>query len=114
MLKNPLKSIRNVFVSHDELTQFRHAGRNATAAAVANMALDVVKSGGVWTVGELADLLVGPDWRNDTKGRKLSDYIGIYLITAWKRGDVARAEIHQRPDQGRPSIVRYAANWKDL
>lgn len=84
------------------------AGRGKAPVAIAHMALDVVKAGGIWSPNELTKHLLG------VHDQKAADYINLYLRNAWKRGDIARAEIHQRGDQGRPSAVRYAADWRAL
>ncbi|MEY4863782.1 MAG: hypothetical protein RLZ51_1877 [Pseudomonadota bacterium] len=84
------------------------AGRGKSHGKIAQMAVEVVKAGGVWSAKELVEYLLGA---ND---KKAADYVSIYLQVAWKRGEVARGEVHQRPGQGRPSVVRYAADWRVL
>lgn len=79
-------------------------------ADIANEAVQVVLSGGAWTAPELADRLC-----HDASLRtKAANYIATYLKSSFLRGLIARAEIHQSPDQQRPSLVRYAADWRDL
>lgn len=83
-------------------------GRGKEHRIVAKMALDVVRSGGVWSPNDLCEHLIG------AYDKTVVDYIAVYLRSAWKSGTVSRAEVHQRGDQGRPSLVRYAADWRAL
>lgn len=94
---------------HEPVPPTMHlAGRGKDRLDVAHMALGVVRAGGVWTARGLCEHLLG------TADKAATDYINTYLNLAWKRGDLARAEVHQRPGQGRPSVVRYAADWRLL
>lgn len=79
-------------------------------ANIANEAVQVVLSGGAWTAPELADRLC-----HDVSLRiKAANYIGSYLKSQFLRGAIARAVIQRSPDQKRPSLVRYAADWREL
>lgn len=111
-----IKTLKSLFRPRPEPTLLqieRPDLTHATNADIANEAVRVVMSGGAWTASDLAQYLIGPGWR-DTHGTTVTNYIGSYLKLEHKRGNIARAEIHQAPGQARPSAVRYAVDWRTL
>lgn len=78
--------------------------------AIGNAAVALVKSGGAWTVAELVDRLC----HDEARRTKAASYIAAYLTDQFVRGHIARAEVYSKPDMKRPSLCRYAADWRLL
>lgn len=119
MLNNFITNVRAALIGkpHSATSAaefYRGMGCKEPAREIAQMAVEIVKAGGAWTVTDLAEHICGKGVRVDADGRRVADYIHQYLTAQWKKGEIARAEVHQVAGQGRPSVVRYARNWKDL
>lgn len=87
--------------------------RGGQAKLNAEKALNIVKAGGVWTVGTLMTETLGEDWCEEANKPELNA-ISNLLHSAHNAGEIACASVKSSASQQRNSRLLWAKDWREF
>lgn len=83
-----------------------------TPERLAVEALDLIRKGGVWSLGGLMEELVGT--YSDATHKAEINTISNRLHSAHDRGEIACARVYSKADQAKASALLWAKDWQEF